>query len=212
MAETALARHRGHGEDSIYFDATKNRYVGAVSVGWAADGRRLRKKVRGRTKQEVRDKLKALHAEMDAGVRSSATYTVEQAVADWLAEGLDGRSERTRRLYDGLLRSLLEEIGNKPLRVLTTRDVRRGLEALAPRFSTRSLQITRNSLERAISARPGERSGGPERGRACEGAAGPGRAAVEELHAGAGEGVARRCGGHAVDCVRHVEPARGYPD
>ena len=47
---------RGHGEDSIYFDATKNRYVGAVSVGWGPDGKRLRRKVRGKTKQEVRDK------------------------------------------------------------------------------------------------------------------------------------------------------------
>src|SRR5215472_14315533 len=68
MAEAALARRRGHGEDSIYFDATKNRYVGAVSVGWGPDGKtRIRRKVRGKTKQEVRDKLRALHREMDAG-------------------------------------------------------------------------------------------------------------------------------------------------
>jgi hypothetical protein len=33
MADTA-ARRRGHGEDAIYFDATKNRYVGAVSLGY----------------------------------------------------------------------------------------------------------------------------------------------------------------------------------
>jgi hypothetical protein len=31
---------RGHGEDSIYFDAEKNRYVGAVSLGHAGDGTR----------------------------------------------------------------------------------------------------------------------------------------------------------------------------
>ena len=64
MAEAAQARRRGHGEDSIYFDATKNRYVGAVSVGWGPDGKRLRRKVRGKTKQEVRDKLRALHQEL----------------------------------------------------------------------------------------------------------------------------------------------------
>ena len=71
-------------------------------------------------------------------------------MADWLREGLDGRSERTARLYAGLLRSLTEVVGSRPLRDLTVRDVRAGLEALAQRFSTRSLQITRNSLERAI--------------------------------------------------------------
>ena len=70
------ARRRGRGEDAIYFDATKNRYVGAVSLGFGPDGKRIRRKVTGRTKQEVRDKLKALHAELDRGLRTSSTYTV----------------------------------------------------------------------------------------------------------------------------------------
>jgi hypothetical protein len=29
----ATSKRRGHGEDSIYWDESKNRYVGAVSVG-----------------------------------------------------------------------------------------------------------------------------------------------------------------------------------
>jgi hypothetical protein len=41
----------------------------------------------GRTKQEVRDKLKALHAELDAGIRSSAGYTVRRAVEELAARG-----------------------------------------------------------------------------------------------------------------------------
>ena len=81
MTDTA-ARRRGHGEDAIYFDATKNRYVGAVSLGFGPDGKRTRRKVTGRTKQDVRDKLKALHAELDRGLHTSSTYTVRQAVAD----------------------------------------------------------------------------------------------------------------------------------
>src|SRR5712672_2125385 len=97
------AKRRGRGEDAIYFEAAKNRYVGAVSLGFGPDGKRVRRKVHGRTKQEVRDKLKALHAELDAGIRSSAGYTVRRAVKDWLREGLDGWSERTRGLYEGLL-------------------------------------------------------------------------------------------------------------
>ena len=84
-----------------------------MSLGHGPDGRRIRKKVYGRTKLEVRDKLKAMHLELDAGVRSSGTYTVQHAVDDWLREGLDGRSERTRALYEGLLRSLIEVIGSR---------------------------------------------------------------------------------------------------
>ena len=64
MPSTSTKR-RGHGEDSIFFDAERNRYVGSISLGSGADGRRLRRKVTGRTKQEVRDKLKVAYAECD---------------------------------------------------------------------------------------------------------------------------------------------------
>jgi hypothetical protein len=47
MTDTAARRH---GEDAIYFDAGKNRYVGAVSLGFMPDGKRDRRKVTGRTK------------------------------------------------------------------------------------------------------------------------------------------------------------------
>jgi integrase len=146
----ANVKRRGHGEDAIYFESAKNRYVGAVSLGYAPDGKRIRRKVSGRTKQEVRDKLKAMHAELDAGIRSSAGYTVRRAVEDWLREGLDGRSARTRGLYEGLLEPVLEIIGARPLRGLSAGDVRSALGQLTSRYSTRSLQITRNSLARAI--------------------------------------------------------------
>ncbi len=150
MAEAATARRRGHGEDSIYFDATKNRYVGAVSVGWGPDGKRLRRKVRGKTKQEVRDKLRALHRELSDGVRSPGRYSLRQAVEDWLRDGLDGRSERTSRLYEGLLEPVLDQLGSKQLREVSAGDIRAALGQLTSRYSTRSLQITRNALERAI--------------------------------------------------------------
>ncbi len=144
------ARRRGHGEDAIYFDAAKSRYVGAISVGFGPDGKRIRRKVTGRTKTEVRDKLKAAHNELDRGLHTSATYTVQRAVSDWLEGGLQGRSERTRSIYQEALKPLLEHIGAKPLRELTARDVRRGLEALSDKMSSRYLQIARASLARAI--------------------------------------------------------------
>jgi integrase len=146
----STTRRRGRGEDAIYFDETKNRYVGAVSLGFGPDGKRIRRKVTGRTKQDVRDKLKALHAELDRGLRTSSTYTVQQAVADWLEGGLPGRAERTRSVYREALAPLMGQIGNKPLRELTAGDVRGGLEALSDRLSTRYLQIAKASLARAI--------------------------------------------------------------
>jgi hypothetical protein len=149
MSETIVQR-RGFGEDGIYLDAARNRYMGAISLGCGPDGKRIRRKVSGKTKQEVRAKLQALHQELNSGVRSSRTYTVREAVNDWLREGLDGTSDRTRTLYEGLLGPVLDAIGARPLRVLSAGDVRSALSQLATRYSTRSLQITRNSLARAI--------------------------------------------------------------
>jgi hypothetical protein len=71
-----IAHRRGHGEDAIYFDAAKNRYVGAISVGFGPDGKRIRRKVSGRTKAEVRDKLKAVHNELDRGLHTSAARRI----------------------------------------------------------------------------------------------------------------------------------------
>ncbi len=62
MTHAPISKRRGQGEDSIYWDATKNRYIGAVSLGFSPAGTRIRKKVTGRTKTEgVRDKLRDLH-------------------------------------------------------------------------------------------------------------------------------------------------------
>ena len=41
---------------------------------------------------------------------------MREAVDHWLREGLDGTSERTRTLYEGLLGPLLEFIGARPHR------------------------------------------------------------------------------------------------
>ena len=98
----------------------------------------------------VRDRLKWLHQEMNSGVRSSSSYMVRQIVEDWLREGLDGTSERTRALYAGLLEPVLEMIGARPLHELSAGDVRLALGQLVTGYCTRSLQITRNCLERAI--------------------------------------------------------------
>jgi integrase len=151
MAAVKVARRRGHGEDAIYLDAAKNRYVGAVSLGYGPDGRRIRRKVTGRTKAEVRDKLRDLHKEMERGVRSGPRYTVQDALDDWLASGLDGVAAATVELYQGTIaKALIERLGAIRLSALTAGDVEAALTALAANVSTRTVQISRNVLVRAI--------------------------------------------------------------
>jgi hypothetical protein len=100
---------RGHGEDSIYFDQANGYWVAAVSLGYSPDGKRRRRTVRGRTKTEARDKLRVLHEEIAANVQAPAAYTVAHAVDDWLADGLDGRSEETVAKYRHVLKPVLAE-------------------------------------------------------------------------------------------------------
>ena len=49
ISDTTTSR-RGRGEDAIYFATAKNRYVGSVSLGFGPDGKRIRRKVFGKTK------------------------------------------------------------------------------------------------------------------------------------------------------------------
>ena len=77
----------------------------------------------GRTKTEVKAKLRDLRRDLDSGVRSSATYTVGAALDDWLSNGLSGRSDRTKELYQDSVKPLRERLGEVRLRELTTGDV-----------------------------------------------------------------------------------------
>jgi hypothetical protein len=150
----AGASRRGYGEDGIYFDhrddcrdsthhkTCSGRWRGVVSLGYAADGKRIRKKVSGQTRTEVKDKLNALHSEPDAGVRTAAGYTVDMAVSDWLAEGLPGRAAKTVEVYADALRPVPTVIGRIPVRDLTVQDVRTALATMAVTHSTPTLQKT----------------------------------------------------------------------
>jgi len=149
----ATSKRRGHGEDSIYRDASPNRYIGAVDLSFSPAGTRIRKKVSGKAKVEVRDKLRELRKELDVGLRLRLRrrYTVSDALEDWLAHGVDGLSARTVTLYRGtIVKALKEELGGVRLTELTASDVPRALTALASGSSTRTIKIAHNVLVRAI--------------------------------------------------------------
>ena len=77
-------------------------------------------------------------------------YTVEKAVADWLAEGLPGRTAKTVEANRDSLRPLLAVIGRIPLKDLTVQDVRTALKKMAATHATRTLQKAHNCLTRAL--------------------------------------------------------------
>ena len=158
----ALSR-RGFRDDAIYFDHTGDcrdtryhkgcpgRWRGAVSLGYGPDGKRIRRKVGGRTKQEVKKKLEELHADLTAGIAApDGRYTVGQAIEDWLRDGLDGRAGKTVTLNRGALQPFVDRIGKRSLRELTAQDVRLVLTDIAATRSSRTVVIAHNAIERAI--------------------------------------------------------------
>ena len=97
----------------------------------APDGKRIRRKVSGKTKAIVQDRLKTLHDELESGVRTTPNYTVRRAAEDWLTEGLAGRSAKTIKKNENVLAPILATIGGRRLRELTAGDVHQALTLMA---------------------------------------------------------------------------------
>ncbi|EPH46826.1 site-specific integrase [Streptomyces aurantiacus] len=152
MTGTPARRSRaGHGDDSIYWDKSKNRYIGAVSLGYTPSGSRKRPKVSGKTKTEVRRKLRELRKELARGARAPASYTVTQAVNDWLSQGLKGKEATSIGTYRSLADNhIIPYLGVAKLKDLEADDVDEWLEGRAEVLATRSLRMVRSILRRSI--------------------------------------------------------------
>lgn len=149
--DDASRKRAGHGEDSIYWDESKQRYVGAISRGFTPSGRRRRHKVSGKTTTEVRRKLRILRRELDAGVHVSANYRVGQAVDDWLERGLNGRDEKTVELYRVLAaKHIHPQIGKGKLHELNADDVDDWLKDRGRVLASRTVRILHSVLRRSI--------------------------------------------------------------
>ncbi|MEU4199036.1 tyrosine-type recombinase/integrase [Streptomyces sp. NPDC045470] len=152
MTETPKpARRAGHGEDTIYWDKSKNRYIGAISLGYTPAGKRRRPKVSGATKAEVRQKLREKRREIEGGINSSPSYTVEHAVNDWLRRGLKGRSQSSVKAYTSLARNhVIPDLGKAKLRELQADEVDDWLEGKSEKLSRETLKRIRSILHRSI--------------------------------------------------------------
>ena len=78
--------------------------------------------VRAKTKTAVKDKLKAKHAELAAGVRTPVNYTVQQCVEDWLAS-LKTQAQTTVVGYQIAADHMIELLGGIKLANLKAHDV-----------------------------------------------------------------------------------------
>jgi integrase len=139
----------GKYEATIYPEG--NGYTGAISLGFDATGKRLRVKRKGRTKTEVKDKLREVVDDLEAGVSAAAGYTVQDAVEDFLDHGMKGKSPQTVANYRSIAdHHLIPFIGAAKLKKLTADELDTWLDDRAEELSTRTLRLVHQILERAI--------------------------------------------------------------
>src|SRR5215469_7800347 len=153
---------RGWGEDGIFFEHTvpcrdserhrhcQGRWRGVVSLGFGPDGKRIRRKVSGKSRAVVQDRLKKLHDDLESGVRARPNYTVRHTAEDWLSEGLAGRSAKTIKKNQNMIEPILKVIGARKLRELTAVDARHALSNMATEYSSSAVIMGHLALKRAI--------------------------------------------------------------
>jgi integrase len=146
-----MTRRRAGGEDSIYRDG--DRWRGAVSLGYDEHGKRLRKKVSGRTRAEVNEKLRKLRPQVDGGVVPDDRLTVQAFLDRWLSVSLPGSvAESTEDDYVDTVRlHLIPALGRKRLTKLTVADLDRLWKVKRDAgYSSNSVRIMRTVLRRAL--------------------------------------------------------------
>ena len=115
-----------HGDGSIYFVKSRNRYAGQVTL--MIDGDKLRKTVYGKTEKEVKDKIRELHIQAQAGnlhnPKKPKPLTIydlaDKMIEDQLAmnevrQSTYDRKKSTLKMMEGISDKLLTEISEEDL-------------------------------------------------------------------------------------------------
>jgi integrase len=142
--------HQGSDCKDRYHRRCSGRWRGELNLGKDGSGRRTRRKVSGSSKAEVESRLAEVHRELDQGVKSSPTYTVEQAVQDWLKLDMGDKAPKTITTLTEILEPLTDKLGKIVLRNLTAEDVRKVLASIANTRASRTVRDTRAALVRVI--------------------------------------------------------------
>lgn len=145
-------KRRGRGEGSLYWSEARQRWIGELTTGYTPAGKRIYRSVSDKNKTTAGRKLRDLVRDFEAGLPiASQDYTVAEAVEDWLAYGLPGRSPNTVEKYGYLCRGhLIPDLGARKLVRLSADDVDKWLEAKAKILATSTLQRLHECLARAV--------------------------------------------------------------
>ena len=114
-------RRRDRGDGTIAGTRPTSATSASSRTATRATASANRRSVRGRTKAEAKDNLDKLRDEIKAGIRTPATYTIEQCVMDWL-DSIE-RDPHTMETITGQAKNwIYPKIGTTKLREFTATD------------------------------------------------------------------------------------------
>ncbi|MFF4775357.1 tyrosine-type recombinase/integrase [Microtetraspora fusca] len=145
------SRKRGQNEDSIYKDG--DRWRGAVSLGYGPDGKRRRKKVSGKTRAEVVEKIRKIKELMAKGLPvPDDKLSVGDFLDRWLANLPGHVADSTLDDYEDTVRLHLKPgLGRHKLTGLTVAQVDALWQAKREKgYSANSIRIMRAVLRKAL--------------------------------------------------------------
>jgi integrase len=147
-----MTKRRSRGDGGLHWDEARQRWIATVTVGYTPAGKRIVRKASGKTKTEANNALRQKIREYEDGLSIAHTgFTVGDALADWLAYGLSGKSANTIGNYTVLSRThIAPDLGARKLRDLTATDVDRWLAAKSKVLSTRILRLLHSILSRSV--------------------------------------------------------------
>lgn len=147
-----MTKRRSRGDGGLRWSDSRKRWIAEATVGYTPAGKRIVKTASGKTKTEAKEKLREILRDHQDGLTiASHSYTVRQAVEDWLAYGLNGRDDNTvtnRRILAN--KHVIPSLGSRKLRELSADDVDRWLASKSKTLSTRTLRDIRSILSRSV--------------------------------------------------------------
>ncbi|GAA2875358.1 site-specific integrase [Streptosporangium fragile] len=143
-------KKRGHHEDSIYKDG--DRWRGAISLGYGPNGERVRKKVSGKTRAEVVEKVRKLREGIAKGLPvPDDKITVGAFLDRWLSTLPGHVADSTLDDYEDTVRLHLKPgLGRHKLTALTVAHVDALWQAKRATYKPNSVRIMRAVLRKAL--------------------------------------------------------------
>lgn len=127
------SKNRSDGEGSVYYDQSRDRWVGVVVTGWR-DGKPIRKKVSAKSQTAAKAKLRELRDKIQTGrLPSGRVPTVREWLTHWLEEIVPekGRPSTVKTYRTYVTCYLIPLFGDIRLDKLTESTVQAGWRELA---------------------------------------------------------------------------------